>query len=62
MTSMHCGRHGKKNKCAVQNFVFPRTKSELRGLLGLANQFRERIVGYALLVTALTALTPGPER
>ena len=53
---------GQKMTNAVRNLVFPRTKSELRGLLGLANQFRERIAGYALLVTALTALTRGPER
>ena len=53
---------GKKNRNAVRSLVFPRTKSELRGLLGLANQFRERIAGYALMVTALTALTRGPEK
>ena len=53
---------GQKNKDAVQGLVFPRNKSELRGLLGLANQFRERIAGYALLVSALTALVRGPER
>ena len=28
--------------------------------MGLANQFRERIAGYALMVTALTELTRGP--
>ena len=48
---------GRKMTNAVKSLVFPRNKSELRGLLGLANQFRERIAGYALLVTALTALT-----
>ena len=53
---------GQKMRSAVESLVFPRTKSELRGLLGLANQFRERIAGYALLVSALTALTRGPER
>ena len=53
---------GRKNRDAVNSLVFPRTKSELRGLLGLANQFRERIAGYALLVTALTALTRGPNK
>ena len=53
---------GKKNRNAVRSLVFPRTKSELRGLLGLANQFRERIAGYALIMTALTALTRGPEK
>ena len=47
---------------AVKNLVFSRTKSKLRGLLGLANQFRERIARYALLVSALTALTRGPDR
>ena len=50
---------GKKNRDAVKELVFPRSKTELRGLLGLANQFRERIAGYALLVTALTELTRG---
>ena len=53
---------GQKMTNAVRDLTFPRTKSELRGLLGLANQFRERIAGYALLVTALTALTRGPDR
>ena len=53
---------GRKNRDAVESLVFPRTKSELRGLLGLANQFRERIAGYALLVTTLTALTRGPDK
>lgn len=52
---------GKKMSEAVKNLVFPRNKSELRGLLGLANQFREMIAGYALLVTALTALARGPD-
>ena len=53
---------GQKIANAVKNLTFPRSKSELRGLLGLANQFRERIAGYALMVTALTALTRGLER
>ena len=53
---------GRKNKCAVQNLVFLRTKSEFCGLLRLTNQLRERIAGYALLVTTLTALTRGPEK
>ena len=53
---------GQKNKDAVQGLVFPRNKSKLRELLGLANQFRERIAGYALLVSTLTALVRGPER
>lgn len=53
---------GKKNREAVKNLSFPRNKSELRGVLGLANQFRERIAGYELLVTCLTSLTRGPEK
>ena len=52
---------GKKKHNAIRHLVFPRNKTELRGLLGLANQFRERIAGYALLVTALTALTRGTD-
>ena len=50
---------GKKNRDAVCDLTFPRSKTELRGLLGLANQFREHIAGYALLVPTLTALTRG---
>ena len=53
---------GKKNREAVRNMTFPRNKSELFGVLGLANQFRERIAGYALLVMCLTSLTRGPEK
>ena len=50
---------GKKNRDTVHEFTFPVFNTELRGLLGLANQFRERIAGYALLVPTLTTLTTG---
>lgn len=53
---------GRKNRDWVRSLTFPRNKSELRGLLGLANQLREMVAGYALLVTALTALTRGPDQ
>ena len=51
---------GQKMANTVKELAFPRNKSELRGLLGLTNQFQERIAGYVLMVTALTALTRGP--
>ena len=46
----------------MQGLLFSSNKSELRGLLGLPNQFKERIAGYALLVSPLMALVRGPER
>lgn len=46
-----------KAKAAVAAIRPPRTLSELRAVLGLFNQFRERIPGYALRVQALTSLT-----
>jgi len=49
------------SKCIdmVTQLRFPRSKSEAHSLLGLANQFRERIPGYVWMVTALTALIRG---
>lgn len=42
---------------AVRALRFPRTVTEVRSLLGLFNQFRDRGPGYALRVSALTQLT-----
>lgn len=48
-----------KSVNAIKAMRLPRSVSELRGVLGLANQFRERVPGYALMVANLTALTRG---
>lgn len=42
---------------AVACIRLPRTVTELRSFLGTCNQFRERIPGYALMVTHLTSFT-----
>ena len=42
---------------AVRSLRYPRTVTEVRSLLGLFNQFRDRVPGYALRVQALTQLT-----
>ena len=42
---------------AVRSLRHPRTITEVRSLLGLFNQFRDRVPGYALRVQALTQLT-----
>lgn len=42
---------------AMKAMRMPTTLTELRAFLGLANQFRERIAGYALMVANLTSLT-----
>ena len=42
---------------AVHSLRFPRTVTEVRSLLGLFNQFRDRVPEYALRVQALTQLT-----
>ena len=39
---------------AVRSLRYPRTVTEVRSLLGLFNQFRDRVPGYALRVQALT--------
>ena len=48
-------------KCmdSMKAMRMPQTLTELRGFLGLANQFRDRVPGYALMVANLTALTRG---
>ena len=43
---------------AVRSLRHPRTVTEVRSLLGLFNQFRDRVPGYALRMQALTQLTP----
>ena len=42
---------------AVRSLRYPRSVTEVRSLLGLFNQFRDRVPGYALRVQALTQLT-----
>lgn len=42
---------------AVRSLRYPRTVTEVRSLLGLFNQFRDCVPGYALRVQALTQLT-----
>ena len=42
---------------AVRALRYPRSVTEVRSLLGLFNQFRDRVPGYALRVHALTQLT-----
>ena len=42
---------------AVQALCYLRTLTEVRSILGLFNQFRERVLGYALRIHALTQLT-----
>ena len=51
-----------KSKAAVAALRPPRTLSEVRSILGLFNQFRDRIPGYALRVQALTHLTRLPKK
>ena len=46
-----------KSKAAVAAIRPPHTLSELRAILGLFNQFQERIPGYVMPVQALTSLT-----
>ena len=46
-----------KSRAAVAALRPPRTITEVRAVLGLFNQFRDRIPGYALRVQALTSLT-----
>ena len=41
---------------AVRALRYPRSVTEVRSLLGLFNQFRDRVPGYALCVQALTQL------
>lgn len=50
-------RMTEKSKAAVAAIQAPRTLTEVRSVLGLFNQFRDRIPGYALRVQALTHLT-----
>ena len=50
-----------KSKAAVAAIRPPRTLSEVRSVLGLFNQFRDCIPGYALRVQALTHLTRLPK-
>ena len=42
---------------AVRSLRFPRSITEVRSVLGLFNQFRDRVPSYALRVHALTQLT-----
>lgn len=42
---------------SMKSMRLPCSISELRGFLGLANQFRDRVPGFALMVANLTALT-----
>jgi hypothetical protein len=41
----------------LQNLQYPKTATLLKSFLGLANTFRDRVPGFALRVSSLTALT-----
>lgn len=47
---------------AVRALRYPRTLTEVRSVLGLFNQFRDRVPGYALRVQALSQLTRAKSR
>ena len=51
-----------KNVDAMKAMKLPQCLAELRTFLGLANQFRERVPGFTLLVANLTAQTRGSSK
>ena len=44
---------------AITEFQMPKTKTAVRRLLGMANQYRNHIYGYAKIVDPLCRLTEG---